>query len=444
MNQNEIDNTEIVLELFNYSKTLSYEQENISRLINNHLELFRCDDTGKLHSQKRIVSSLTERLKPLTYDLSVKNLLENLDTMIKSNELFYELEDLYRTLENSNSGMILRPIMQIVLNIINESNDRTKQVMILNELALHTWQPAVKNFVLKYTTNPKERENITSDGGKADSVYSIVEKVNNEKAKGFFTFVGDKWFFISEDKIEPMTPSTLITEREDLYRMNNLQKALQIGVFKGETICFKIDEDLELGISMKNSDITINGETVEKGATLESIFNNPIVPFMRKEMYPIIAETLRSIDKFVDLDIVQKVSNITNPLLECFAFNYKEKMYVYSIDKRRGNNLYEYASATMLVNEMKNQLGIDMSFFFKNKFDKNQADKFELEQKEKFVISKLSEINEGLEKLEESGLIEVNEQIADAYTILKDEKTDCETELFAIRGLLTNEEKFRI
>ncbi len=435
---NNIDNSNIILELFNYKKGLSLEQEDIERQVSYHMGLLNADETGKQYSQKDIVRSLSERLKNYTYDNTVKSLLENLQGLLKNDEMFYELEDLYRTLENANQGMVYRHVMKIVLDIINESNTRSQQIKILNELAIHDWIPAVKNFVFKYTTNPKDRQNITSNGGKADSVYSIVEKVNTETESGFLTYVGDKWFFLSENKVDVKNPSDFFNDREKLMSLNNLQKALQIGYIEDKKINFSIDEDLTLSISFSNGDIFINNEKSDKSATLESIFDSPLVPFMRRDLYQVVAETVKNLDKFVDLDVVQKITNITNPFLECFAFNYKDKMYLYSKDTRYGNHFYEYDSATMLCNEMNNQLGYDLSQFLKNKFSKEVIIKKDLESKEQFIADKLADINENIEKLKVCGLLEINEEITTAYNVLVLEKEELEKELNNVKASLAN------
>src|SRR6478735_875575 len=128
-----IDNSKLVLEMFNFKKGLLFENDDIERQINFHMGLFNCDNTGKLISQKNIIRNLTEKLTPFTYDSKVVGLLENLNGIIKNDELFYELEDLYRTLESSNQGMVYRHVMKIVLDIINETNSRNQQVKILTE-----------------------------------------------------------------------------------------------------------------------------------------------------------------------------------------------------------------------------------------------------------------------------------------------------------------------
>ena len=433
-----IDNSNLILELFNYKKGLTLEQEDIERQITYHMQLLNCDETGKQYSQRNIIRSLNEKLKSYTYDDGVKVLLENINGILQNDELFYELEDLYRVLENSNQGMVYRHVLKIVLDIINESNPRNQQIKILNELAINDWIPAVKNFIFKYTTNPKDRANITSNGGKADSVYTIVEKISTEKENGYLTVIGDKWFFMSDSGIEPKIPADFFNERAKLQSLNYLQKALQVGSIEDKKITFKIDEDLTLSVAFDNGDIFINNEKSDRSATLESIFNSPIIPFMRKDLYPVVCETVNNLNKFVDLDVVQKITNITNPYLECFAFNYKDKMYLYSKDSRYGERFYEYDSATMLCNEMNNQLGYDLSQFMKNKFSDETNMKKDLEGKEKFITDKLADINENIDSLKFCGLMESNEEIKQAYEFLISEKVENEKELFAVKSALSN------
>jgi hypothetical protein len=431
---NNIDNTNIILEMYNFKKGLTLEQEDVDRQVSFHMNLLNADDLGKQHSQKSVVKSLTERLTPYTYDNSVKGLLEKLNTMVKQDELFYDLEDLYRQLENNNQGSLYRHVMKVVLDIINETNVRQQEIKILNELSIHDWIPAVKNFVFKRTTDPRDRANITSNGGKADAVYSIVEKVS----EGLLTFVGDKWFFLSEKSIVPACVSDYITETKKLQTLNYLQKALEIGTFVDKKLEFKIDEDLTLSICPDSTDIFINNEKTDSSATLESIFDSALIPYMRKDLYPVIMETYNNRQNIVELDIVQRVTNITNPFLENFIFNYADSIYSYKKDTRSGNNFYEYESATIVCNEVNNSLGYDLSDFLKNKLPKEKVAKKELEDSQKFITDKLSEISEGLEKLELCGLLESNEQIKTMYDVLKEEKSTLEKDLFNVKSVLAN------
>jgi len=434
-----IDNSKLILKLFNFRKELKHDDdENIDIHVTEHLKLFKCDSVGKIHSQKNIISSLKEKLNSYTYNDNVKVLLETVTTIIKDDELFYELEDLYRQLERNNQGQVYSYPMQVLLDIINERSEVEKKVKILNELALFEWIPAVKNFLHKYSSNPIERQNLTSNGGKAEQVISIVEKVQNNKNVGFLSYIGDKWFFLSED-VEVNSPDQYTDDLEVLKRLQLLETALKISTIEDGKIIFRIDEDLNISVSLDNGTLELNGEKLNSESTLESVFDSPLVSFMRRDMYPIISETVKNLDKFVNLDVVQKITNITNPFLEAFAFNYKGKMYVYSLDKRYGNHLYEYNSAVQLVNEMKNSLGYDLSEFFADHFSDEINAKRTLEDKEKFVLSKLSDLKENIQKLEDCGLLELNEQIQIAHETLSENVKELEIELNAIKNALSNE-----
>lgn len=434
---NKIDNSALVLELFAYKKGLTIEQEDIEREINTYLGMFQSDIVGKVQPQRTIIKRLTERLQPETFNKGVKAFLEKVNNIVEENELFYDLEELYRELENDNQGMVLRPVMQVVLDIINEPDERKQQLKILNELSLYDWHKAVKLFLYKYNTNPMERQNITSQGGKAENVFSIVERISSNTANGFLTFIGDKWFFINENNIQPAVPSDYINDVQELQRLNLLQTALKLGVINNDKIYFSIQEDLDLGISLSNKDIFINEEKTND-IDIASIFSSPLIPFMRRDLYPVISTVAENKDKFVNLDIVQKITNITNPFLESFVFNYKDKMYTYSMDKKYGHHFHQYESATMLVNEIQNALGYDMTQFLKDKFSKESQIKIDLEDKEKFIMRKLSEISEGLTQLEMCGLLKVNEEIKIAYNTLKQEEKDLNTELLAVKTVLSN------
>jgi len=57
------------LELFNFKKNLSLDQEDVAVIIEGHMNA--CNE----HSEKAIINSLNERLKAYTYDVDVKGLL---------------------------------------------------------------------------------------------------------------------------------------------------------------------------------------------------------------------------------------------------------------------------------------------------------------------------------------------------------------------------------
>lgn len=417
MNNFSVDNSKILFELFNFKKGLTIEQDDLDQQVSLHISLLNSNDIRK-PSQKNIVRSLNERLKAFTYDSKVVTLLENLNGSIQSNELFYELDELYRNIESQNQGMVFRELLQTILDIINCEDEKDRCVKIINELSMYDWIPVVKQFLFNFTTNPNDRKNITSAGGKGELTHSVVEKIDG----GFISFVGDKWFAIKENSIEPVSPSDVIQDMVKLTSLNNLAEALRIGYIENNIIEFVIDNDMKLGISLDNSDVFLNSEKVEM--TVDEFFQSALVPMLNRTIYPVIAEVIKSKDKFVILDIVMKVTNITKPYLVSYVFNYGGAVYSYNIDGRSNSNFVEYTSVTALVNEVSNSLGFDLSEFLKDRFEGETKVVKDLESKEKLVATKLAEIDENIEKLEESNLISVNEQIKAAYDALILEKTE--------------------
>jgi hypothetical protein len=145
---------------------------------------------------------------------------------------------------------------------------------------------------------------------------------------------------------------------------------------------------------------------------------------LNRTLYPVISEVVKSKDMFTILDIVMKVTNISKPFLATYVFNYGSTVYAYIIDTRSNSSFVEYASVTALVNEVNSTLGFDLSEFLKDRFEGETKVLKDLESKEKLVATKLSDINENIEKLEECGLISINEQIKLAYSALIAEKEE--------------------
>ncbi len=101
------------LELFNFKKNLSLEQDEISVIVEGHMNA--CNEA----SEKAIILSLNERLKPYTYDKSIKGLLESLNDDMKNYELVYELKNLYNVLNSKNQGELYRQPINVLLQTIN-------------------------------------------------------------------------------------------------------------------------------------------------------------------------------------------------------------------------------------------------------------------------------------------------------------------------------------
>jgi hypothetical protein len=108
----------------------------------------------------------------------------------------------------------------------------------------------------------------------------------------------------------------------------------------------------------------LNEEKLDKETTLETLFNSPIIPYLKKDYYNLLEATVNNLNKFVDLDIAIKVSNILNPFTESVAFNYKDKMYIYSNDNRTGSRFYAYENASELIMDVNKDLDYDLTHFF--------------------------------------------------------------------------------
>jgi hypothetical protein len=414
------------LELFNFKKDLSLEQEEISLIIEGHL------NATSQYSEKNIIASLNEKLKPYTYDKSVKILLENLNNDIAQFELLYELKNLYGVLNTKNQGELYRQPINVLLQTINLETDQDRMSKILNELAVYDWVPEIKLFVHNLTKSPEKRSNLLS-GGNAESIFTIVEQVE----EGHIALVRDSWFLLSENSIEKTLLENHVKDAQALQSLRLLETAMKYSSVSEDRINFKISEYLTIGLSVGNkSGLYINDDELNSETTLESLFNSPIVPIVNKNFYPILLETSKNLDKFVELDVVKKVNNLVNPYLELFAFNYKNNTFVYRCDERYGNSFFKYESALELVNEVRNELNYDLTYFFENKLNKELIVKRKLEDKEREISLKLEDVQFNIEKIKSSlQMIGESEVLTTALANLQKRKENLDTELLAVKEL---------
>jgi hypothetical protein len=418
------------LELFNFKKDLTLDQEEVSVIVEGHMNA--CNQL----SEKQIIVSLNERLKPYTYDKSVKSLLENLNDDMKNYELLYELKNLYNVLNSKNQGELYRQPLNVVLQTINLETDQDRMSKILNELAVYDWVPEVKLFVHNLTKSPEKKTNLLS-GGKAESTFTIVEQVED----GHVALVKDSWFLLSENTIEKTLLENHVKDEETLKSLRMLETAMKYAQVSEDRVNFRISEYLTIGLAVgKKSGLYINDDEMNDETTLESLFSSPIIPIVNKNFYPILLEVSKNLDKFVELDVVKRVNNLINPYLELFAFNYKNNTFVYRCDERYGNSFFKYESALELVNEVRNELNYDLTYFFENKLDKELIVKRKLEDKEREITLKLEDVNFNISKVKGSiQMIGESEVLTTALKNLEKRKDSLDAELQATKELQYNE-----
>ena len=412
------------LELFNFKKDLSLDQEDIFHIVESHM------NACNLNSEKEIINSLNEKLKTYTYDKKVVGLLESLKIDMQSNELLYELKHLYNTLNQQNQGELYRQPINVLLQTINLDSDQDRMSKVLNELAIYDWVPEIKLFVYNLTKSPEKKASLLS-GGNSESVFTIVEQVE----EGHVAFIKDSWFLLTDDKIEKTTLESHVTSDEKLRTLRTLETAMNYSTITEDRINFRISENLTIGMSVSDKyRLFINEDEMNEETTLQSLFDSPIVPIVNKNFYPVLLETYKNIDKFVELDIVKKISNLINPYLEVFAFNYKNNMFVYRCDERHGNSFFSYESAVDVVNEIKNELNLDLTYFFEDKLNKELVVRRKLEDKEREITLKLEEVNFNISKVESSiKVIGESEILNEALTKLKSRSKTLEKELTSIK-----------
>ena len=416
---------DLKLELFNFKKNLSYDQNDVFNIVESHL------NACNVASEKQIILSLNEKLKTYTYDSDVKGLLESLNNDMEQYQLLYELKNLYNVLNSKNQGEMYRQPINVVLQTINLDSDQDRMSKVLNELAIYDWVPEIKLFVHNLTKSPEQKTNLLS-GGKSESVYTLVDRVE----EGYICLVKDSWFLLSENNIEKTLLETHVTDNDHLKVLRNLQAAMNYARVCEDRINFRISENLTIGLSVAKKGVIYINDDEMKETTLESLFSSPIIPIVNKNFYPLLVETANNLNKFVELDVVKRVNNLINPYLECFAFNYKNATYLYRCDERYGNSFFKYESALELVNEVKNELNYDLTFFYENKLDKEMIVKRKLEDKEREISIKLEDIDFNISKLEASiKYIGESEVLSTAMNNLTARKEVLNSELLAIKEL---------
>lgn len=417
------------LELFNFKKSLTFDQSEVSYIIegflNNYVDF----------AEKQMIHSLNERLTPFTYDKDVKSFLESLNDDVAQYQLLYELKSLYNVLNTKNQGELYRQPINVLLQTINLETDQDRLSKILNELAIYDWVPEIKLFVHNLTKSPEKRNNLLS-GGKAESVYTIVEQVED----GHLSFIKDSWFILADGSIEKTLLENHVKDEERLRCLRTLQTALQFCTISESRIDFRISEYLTVGLGVSNGSLYINEDELNEESTLENIFSSPIIPIVNKNFYPLIMEVHNNLDSFVELDVVKRVTNLINPTLEVYAFNYKNNLFIYRCDERYGYSFFKYESAIELVNEVRNELNFDLTYFYENKLNKEVVTRKKLEDKEREITLKLEDVKFNISKIKSSIQILGNTKVLkEALVNLEKRAKVLDNELLAVKEIQSND-----
>lgn len=378
------------LDMFNFKKTLTFDQSDVAYILEGHMSFPE-------HAEKEVIKSLNEKLKPYAYDKEVKKFVESLNDDIEQYKLVYELKSLYNVLNSKNQGELYRQPINVLLQTINLETDEDRMGKILNELAIYDWVPEIKLFVHNLTKSPEQRTNLLN-GGKSEPVYTIVEQVEG----GHLAFIKDSWFLLSDGSIDKTLLENHVQDETRMRTLRMLQNSMQFASISESRIDFRISEYLTVGLGVSKKGIYINDDQMNDETTLESVFNSPVVPIINKNFYPMILEVSKNLDSFVELDVVKRVSNLINPTLEAYVFNYKDNTFLYRCDERYGFSFFKYESALELVNEVRNELNCDLTYFFETKLDKELIVKRKLEDKEREVTLKLEDVNFNIQKVKTS------------------------------------------
>jgi hypothetical protein len=330
-------------------------------------------------------------------------LLETVDQELNAFNLIYELKDLYKRVSRSNMGELYRHPLNIILEIIQLPDDSTRMESILHELKLYDWVPDIKKFVWNLTKNPLDVQNM-SNSGKGEKVFTLVEKVDN----GYMAFITDRWFLIDDKGIKQVLVEDYVKDIDRVRELRILEQALTIGEIVKDRFVIKVDENIVLGISTKNDkSLYVNEEKLDPETTLESIFASPIIPYLKKDYFLMTNAIKENISNLIELDIALKVHNILQPALECYVFNYKENMYLYSKDLRTGSAFYAYESVAELINDIRKDLDFDVTYFFENKLSTELKKIKSLEDKEKVIESQILDNTNAIDELKyEKALLE--------------------------------------
>jgi hypothetical protein len=410
-------------DLFTFKQNLTLDQLEISSVLEKHISRF------DKFSEKGLTESLKYNLKAYSYDTDVNRLIESLDEEIEAHSLVYDLKDLYKRVSDQDTGMLYRDPLRKILETIQLEDDSARMSAIVNDLMMFDWVKEIKMFVESLTSDPVDQKNLTSGGAKCSKVYSVAEEVDG----GHIAFICDRWFLLNDKEVKQVMLTDYITDKEKVGILEKLAVVLKMSEFEGENIELPIDDNITITISIDGK-ISINGDVIDNETSVEDLFNSPIIPYLKKNNYVLVKNLIENISKIIELDFVCRVTSLRKPQTEIYAFNYKENMYLYSVDKRTGSSFFEYDTVMQLIQDVQREMGYDIKDFFENKLSKEMKQYKKLEDKEQNIEMKIKEVTESIDMLKDNAeLMKESAELKSAFDNLLIHKHDLTKQLNTIK-----------
>lgn len=414
------------VKLYEFRNSLPIEMAEIAGIVTEHINY---TDT---HSEKEIFGSLNSMLESHMYSNDVKAFLESIDNELSDSPILYALKDVYAKLARKNNNFLYQPIMNTVIECITANSEEERKAKIIHDLAIHEWVEEVKSLVYNITENPQMRANLTSVGGIVEDIYSVVIESEN----GYLSFIDESWYLFNEDGVTQTLLEYHIPDMEILKRLRLLEQTCKVATFGEDTITFKIAENFNVVLNTKNKQIYINDNLKEVETTLETLFNSPVVPFESKGFYPVINETMTNLDKFVNIDAAKYIWNPINKAFESIIFNFNGNFY----QTRKSNNgrtFMKFENALPLIENIRTELGADVTFFFENALSEELKTKINLETQIKSLSESIEKVEESILMIkEEQDLMNENESIKGLYKNLLTKKHKLNEELKNLKSEL--------
>ena len=95
---------------------------------------------------------------------------------------------------------------------------------------------------------------------------------------------------------------------------------------------------------------------------------------------------------------------------------------------------YKYESATELLNDVKNDLQYDLTFFFENRLDKETKQHRQLEDKIREISISLDDVDKNVDKVQsEMSIIGESEVLSKALEVLNEKREVLEADMLATK-----------
>jgi hypothetical protein len=343
-------------------------------------------------------------LKNFVWDDEVKEVYENLSSVINDNRREIEVMKTIRSIQSSGGRDIFSSVVEKLNGWIN--SDHKSNAVLLKEMARWSFNPHVKSLVsfisLQENINPNKLEIVNSNQfSEVESIYSPVYSV----AEGIIFHSGSKFFIKESEVFRPMRKEEV--EALPVSYMNLVEAFTSPNVrVDGKSLTYYVgkikvsmvqESNIEAAYYVNNAKVSLenlpHALAIELGGTFGINENKSISDIMT---------LAKGLNDVYEIDYAKKIKSKLYEGVYVTLMRTTGSIYIQRVNEGMRENSFFMANGHQTVSMVKDFLGFDISESLTMFLEGEEKIKSIMINDQKKVIESISIIEREINKLEEA------------------------------------------